>query len=273
MAEILEGRGEDGAVLLDLTHVPEEKWYVDSKGIFALNLLRGFDLKKRPLRVAPICIGDFKGGGVKIDEKGRTGLEGLFAAGDVSPGSSLLYALVTGLHAGRSAVNRARNIPMPQFDKETDGWIEDRIGGLETILNRKPSDKGDPGKIKKNVKSIMWRRGGPLREGKGLKEGITALEEVGRESMPLVSASGSFRKLREAVEADNMVQVGQMILPASLHRTESRGYNQRTDHPKRDDKNWLRNTIITRGQDGMQIETEPVDFLFMGPEERERGLK
>jgi len=69
MAEILEGRGEDGAVLLDLTHVPEEKWYVDSKGIFALNLLRGFDLKKRPLRVAPICIGDFKGGGVKIDEK------------------------------------------------------------------------------------------------------------------------------------------------------------------------------------------------------------
>ena len=66
-------------MLYDLTQVPDEKWYLDSKGIFTLNLLRGFDLKKRPIRVAPICIGDFKGGGVKIDEKGRTELKGLFA--------------------------------------------------------------------------------------------------------------------------------------------------------------------------------------------------
>jgi succinate dehydrogenase/fumarate reductase flavoprotein subunit len=269
MKEILGGRGKDGAVFLDLTQVPEEKWKVDSKGIFTLNLLRGFDLKKKPLRVAPICIGDFKGGGVKIDEKGRTGLEGLSAAGDVSPGSSMLYALVTGALSGRSAVTRALSISMPQFNAETRDWVEDRLGGIETILNRKPHERGDPKKIKSRVKSILWRSGGPLRDEAGLKEGIGALEEVEKECMPMVSASGSFRKLREAVECSNMVQVGQMILPASLYRTESRGYNQRTDHPKRDDKNWLKNTIITRRNDRMNIDAEPIDLLFFKPEDLE----
>jgi len=117
--ETREGRGKDGAVLYDLRQVPDEKWYLDSKGIFTLNLLRGFDLKKRPIRIAPICIGDFKGGGVKIDEKGQTELNGLFAAGDVTPGSSLLYALTTDVRSGRSAANRALDSSMPQVNAET----------------------------------------------------------------------------------------------------------------------------------------------------------
>jgi succinate dehydrogenase/fumarate reductase flavoprotein subunit len=236
MKEILEGRGDKGAVFLDLTHVPEEKWTIDSKGIFTLNLLRGFDLKRKQLRVTPICIGDFKGGGVKIDERGRTDVDGLFAAGDVSPGSSLLYALVTGVLAGRSAVNRALDLSMPEFDAATKEWIEDRKGDIKTILARKPNEKGDPKKIKAMVKSIMWRSGGPLRDEKGLKKGMEDLKEV-----------------------------------ESLYRTESRGYNQRLDYPERDDNKWLKNTIITKGEAGMKIESEPVDLLFMGPEDMERG--
>jgi succinate dehydrogenase/fumarate reductase flavoprotein subunit len=271
MKEILEGRGDDGAVFLDLTGVPEERWYVDSKGIFTLNLLRGFDLKKKMLRVAPICIGDFKGGGVRIDEKGKTDVEGLFAAGDVSPGSSLLYALVTGVLAGRSAVNRVLDLSMPQFDVENNEWIEDQKGIIETVLNRKPNAKGDPRKIKAAVKSIMWRCGGPLREQNGLKEGKSGLEEVEQDLLPELFANGSYRNLREAVEATNMVKVGQMILPSSLYRTESRGYNQRLDYPNRDDKNWLKNTIITQRNDRMNIEAEPVDLLFFKPENMQRA--
>ncbi len=270
--EILEGRGDNGAVFLDLTRVPQERWHLDSKGVFTLNILRGFDLKERPLRVAPICIGDFKGGGVRIDERGRTDLKGLFAAGDVSPGSSLLYALMTGVLSGRGAVNRALELSMPRIDTQTGEWIEDRKGTLDTILHRKASEHGDPRKIKAKVKSIMWRCGGPLRHEEGLREGIEDLKEIKEELLPTISASGSLRGLREAMEAINMVTVGQMILTSSLYRTESRGYCQRVDYPQRDDKNWLKNTIITKEEGGMKLETTPVELLFIGPDEqREEG--
>jgi len=272
MKEILEGRGDDGAVFLDLTHVPEEKWYVDSKGLFTLNILKGFDLKKRQLRIIPICIGDFKGGGVRIDEKGRTDIEGLFAAGDVSPGSSLLYALVTGVLAGRSATNRALDISIPEFDAGTKEWLGNKKGELNTILKRKPKKGGEPGEIKAAVKTIMWKSGGPLRDGRGLRDGIENLKEIEQKTVPAIYANGSFRKLREAVEAVNMVQVGGMILPASLYRKESRGYLQRLDYPRQDDKNWLKNTIIARNKNGMSIHADPVDLVFMRPDTVEKEI-
>jgi len=216
-------------------------------------------------------MGDFKGGGVRIDEKGRTDIEGLFAAGDVAPGSSLLYALVTGVVSGRSAISRAYSVSMPEFSSTEDNWIAERRERLESVLNREPNEEGDPKEIKKKVKAIMWRCGGPLRKGEDLREGIRSLKEIEEECLPMIYASGSFRKLREALEAINMVMVGQMILRSSLFRTESRGYNQRLDYPERDDKNWLKNTIIKRAEEGVRIKADPVEFVFMAPEEMERG--
>jgi len=269
--EILKGRGDKGAIFLDLSRVPQDRIYVDHNGVWTLNILREFKWRERPIRIAPICMGDFKGGGVRIDEKGRTDIEGLFAAGDVAPGSSLLYALVTGVVSGRSAISRAYSVSMPEFSSTEDDWIAERRERLESVLNREPNEEGDPKEIKKKVKAIMWRCGGPLRKGEDLREGIRSLKEIEEECLPMIYASGSFRKLREALEAINMVMVGQMILRSSLFRTESRGYNQRLDYPERDDKNWLKNTIIKRAEEGVRIKADPVEFVFMAPEEMERG--
>ena len=107
-----------------------------------------------------------------------------------------------------------------------------------------------------------------LRHEEGLRDGIEDLKEIKEELLPTISASGSLRGLREAMEAINMVTVGQMILTSSLYRTESRGYCQRVDYPQRDDKNWLKNTIITKEDGGMKLETTPVELLFIGPEQR-----
>lgn len=265
--EIMEGRGDGAAVFIDLTQVPEERMYLDHNGVWTLNLLRGFDWKKRPIRIAPICMGDFKGGGVDIDEKGKTTTRGLFAAGDVAPGSSLLHALVTGVLAGRSAASRALYLQMPEVSSQTNDWIQHQQAQLKTILQRTSQDGPDPKDIKNRIKSVMWRCGGPLRQESSLREGIDSLAKVEGELAPKVAASGSFRKLREAMEALNMVTVGQMVLSASLYRTESRGYNQRVDYPNRDDKNWLKKTIITHEESKMKVRSEPVELVFISPEE------
>jgi succinate dehydrogenase/fumarate reductase flavoprotein subunit len=263
--EIMEGRGEAGAVFLDLTHVSEDKWLLDSKGIFTLNLLRGFNWKERFLKITPIFLGDFKGGGIQIDENGKTGAKGLFAAGDVTPGSSLLYALVTGVRAGRSAANRALSHAASDFDKEVVQQVNERKAQLEDMLSRKPNAKGDPQKIKHAIKSIMWRHGAVFRDEDGLTEGLEALDEIERNCLPKLFASASFRKLRECVEAINMLRVGEMILRSSLFRTESRGYHQRLDYPRRDDDHWLRNTILKKEEKGMTMKTQQVDLVWARP--------
>jgi succinate dehydrogenase/fumarate reductase flavoprotein subunit len=100
-----------------------------------------------------------------------------------------------------------------------------------------------------------------------LQRGLEGLKAVEEEAIPNLSASGSYRKLREAMEAINMVMSGQAIVSSSQYRTESRGYNQRLDYPDRDDTNWLRNTTLTRAGDAvMTVASEPVDLVFMKPE-------
>jgi len=44
--------------------------------------------------------------------------------------------------------------------------------------------------------------------------------------------------------------VASSMVHSALHRTESRGAHQRTDHPARDDRNFLAHSMITRSSDG-----------------------
>ena len=52
-----------------------------------------------------------------------------------------------------------------------------------------------------------------------------------------------------ALQAANMVLVGQMIIACARERRESRGAHQRTDFPARDDADWLRHTGVCKRRD------------------------
>ena len=64
--EIRGNRGENGAVLLDLRDVPEDRWYYENDGITALNEMRNFDWRKKPLHIAPAA--EKQAGGIYTDE-------------------------------------------------------------------------------------------------------------------------------------------------------------------------------------------------------------
>jgi len=76
----------------------------------------GIDMSKEPILVYPTQ--HYQNGGLKIDEFGRTPLEGLFAAGEVTGGvhgrnrlmgNSLLDILVYGRRAGKTAAEEAKS--------------------------------------------------------------------------------------------------------------------------------------------------------------------
>ena len=114
--EIQNGRGLDGAVLMDfrllpnrLEHDPDLRFDVERR-VSRLPFL------ERPLHVAPLahhCMG-----GVIVDEFGQTSLPGLFAAGEICAGThganrhagnALTDAIVFGRRAGLTAVSWARS--------------------------------------------------------------------------------------------------------------------------------------------------------------------
>jgi succinate dehydrogenase / fumarate reductase, flavoprotein subunit len=116
--EIVSGRGtkHDG-VWLGITHLPKEKilerlptMSSQFKGI------AGIDISREKMEVAPTA--HYSMGGVKVDEKCRTKIKGLFAVGEVSGqthgairlgGNSLLGTVVFGKIAGREAAFEANS--------------------------------------------------------------------------------------------------------------------------------------------------------------------
>jgi len=96
-----------------------------------------------------------------------------------------------------------------------------------------------------------------IREGGRLKEGLSMIEEVQKEMLPRIKAGNPHELLRYH-EAESMALCAEMVFRAALYRTESRGSHFREDYPERDDKNWLKWTIIEKDGDRMALSTEPV---------------
>jgi succinate dehydrogenase/fumarate reductase flavoprotein subunit len=72
----------------------------------------------------------------------------------------------------------------------------------------------------------------------------------------------------EALETKNIVEVAEMVLRAALMRTESRGAHERSDYPE-EDPNWLKNIIVQKVDNKMQLSTEQVKFSYMEPKKGE----
>ena len=103
-----------------------------------------------------------------------------------------------------------------------------------------------------------------------LKAALTMIEFFGDHLLPRTRAV-DLHDLRKAHEVRNMVQCAEMLLRASLERTESRGTFYREDHPDRDDENWLKWIVLRREGRGMRIRTEPVPEDSRGDLSKPRG--
>lgn len=144
MREILSGNGLDRAVLFDATEVfrtrKDEDWLSTSRYAYFRDKVGAAE---RPLRVAPIS--HFNMGGVVADENGRTGVEGLYATGEVvggvhgpsrHGGNALTDITVFGARAGAEAAEYAKSRERADIDGLAEPEIE-RFGSF-------PGDGTDP---------------------------------------------------------------------------------------------------------------------------------
>ena len=225
-------------VYLDLSHLPAELVRTRFPGIGAVCAQFGIDITRDPIPVRPGS--HYMIGGVTVDKLGRTTIDGLWAAGEVSSSglhganrlasNSLLEGLVYGFHTGHEASRRALEIP-------------DNYQALPLSNDRlpEPDEALDLTDIRNSLKSLIWRDVGIRRDRAGLLE---AQEMTDRWCQYVFR-----RQFNEPAgwQLQNMLTVSRVMIAAALEREESRGVHLRSDFPQIDSR-WDRHLSFTREQ-------------------------
>lgn len=202
---------------------------------------------KKPVPAAPTCHHTM--GGVVTDEMGRTGLNGLFAAGEVvggthganrMGGNAYCEALVLGESAAQSAMeSRPMARHTTDFKTLAKGVMNNRFAVVDINAESVPSSTGQP--LRKKLAAVMWEKVGIVREEKLLKEAIeeidTFLDSIHRQK---ARTPGDLSKI---LETRNAALTGRAIAVSALKRTESRGAHWREDFTHEVD-DWLQHIHV-----------------------------
>ncbi len=197
---------------------------------------------------------------MNINENGETGVNGLYAAGEVCGGvhgtnriggNALAEIFVFGAIAGEAAAARASKTErIPASRSEITAEME-RLTELAS-----GSRQGNIEQLQQSLKQTMWDRVGVIREKEDL-EGAHGEIVALREQLRAVSLSDP-KQLFQAAKLANMLVVSEMVRQSALTRTESRGAHYRSDYPEEDER-WLK-VIELRCQGGeMVLNTVPVN--------------
>lgn len=272
--EVLAGRGSPhGGAYLSISHLPRniiEEWIRSSRfgsedaGVLGKLKKFGIDLRHDAIEVGPAC--HYTMGGVRVNEKCETSLERLYAAGEVAggmdgaerldEGPAIAWTQAMGYLAGINSAHKAKNLDWPEIDLDQ---VKQERGNILKLFNRKEGVKGS--QVRRKIRETMWQKCSPVRDGRGLKEGLDTIERIGGEELPQLCVVGTSRIYNrgwyEAFEAINLADVAEMTLRAALMRTESRMAHYRQDFPQQDDRNWLKNIIIKKQAGKMSLSTAP----------------
>jgi L-aspartate oxidase len=199
----------------------------------------GLDLATDSIPVSPAA--HYVMGGVETDLDARTSIRGLLAAGEVActgvhganrlASNSLLEGLVFGARAAAAMTDAPRAATLRPCDVTEWAWPE-RAQRVEGPVVK---ERGEPLPDADQVRDLMWRHAGLLRQRKSLEHAVARLEAWA----DAVARAGSDRHGNlEFRRVHSLVTVGLLIARAALRRQESRGGHFRTDFPSHDDLHW-----------------------------------
>lgn len=251
--EIQEGLDVDGGVFVDYSSIPEDM--KARLSTFLPDAQVGGDITQVVKPTAHFCMG-----GVEVDEKGMTSVEGLFAAGEICGGVHGANRLggnalaevfsmgrVTGKHASEYVKEDVHlRLPDASFNEEVD------------LLKSAFREKGENLKqVTSSLKKTLWENAGIVRNQGSLEKALSKIEKI-EVILSEVSVSRA-RELIRYIEFRNMLTVAKILCRSALLREESRGSHYRSDFPKEDNDNWLKYIFVRKEDGDLKIEVLPVN--------------
>jgi L-aspartate oxidase len=222
-------------VYLDLSHLDPDFIRGRFPGIDRLCQRFDMDITTDPI---PVCPGaHYMIGGVTIDDRGRTSLPGLWAAGEVSSSglhganrlasNSLLEGLVYGARVAQDIAD----------ELELEGPWQLEVPPIAPAAARDGHAMIDLDDLRKSLRALMWRRMGITRDAAGLADASTQVDHWCRYVLPQVFDDPSGWAMQ------NMLTVAPLMLAAAAERKESRGVHSRSDYPG-PDPSWVKHVSM-----------------------------
>ncbi len=274
--EILEGRGVDGCVFLDLRHLGREKILERLPQIRELALdATGKDAIDTPIPILPGM--HYAMGGIETDKFGATRIPGVYAAGECAcvsvhganrlGGNSLLETIVFGARSAKAAIQYIKSTRSVRASERTLRSEKERIAG---ILSRTGGERHT--NVRKQINKLMSDNVFIFRNETELSRAVDGLREVraAARTMTVMDKSKTFNTdLVGLLETEFLMDIAEPIAHGALNRTESRGAQARTDFPNRDDEKWMVHTLMHHtGGDPKPDYSRGVVFTKYKPEVR-----
>ena len=219
-AEVQAGRG----AFLDCTKTVGTHFAEEFPTVYGYCRSAGIDPVVEPIPVVPAV--HYHMGGILTDADGRSSLDGLWAAGEVSStgvhganrlaSNSLLEAVV---FATRIANNIQSLLPSPKLNPwpENASQADDDEAGADSAAMSK-------------LRKMMSADVGVIRNGAGLKNAVRTIVELERKNKQIPFA--------------NVLTAAKMMAVGALLREESRGGHFRSDFPEQVEA-WKHRTYMT----------------------------
>ncbi|MEN9231887.1 MAG: succinate dehydrogenase/fumarate reductase flavoprotein subunit [Thermostichus sp. DG02_5_bins_236] len=285
VTEVRAGRGIGGKdfVCLDLRHLGAEK--IHTRLPFCWEEVHrhlGIDAVVEPIPVRPTV--HYCMGGIPVTvncqvlQDAETPVEGLFAAGETAcvsvhganrlGSNSLLECIVYGRRAGAALAEAVRGRVLPKVDEGS--LLKQSTERIRSLMEKSGDTRID--RVRRQFQDCMTEHCGVYRTESLLQDGIQQLQQIRQHydhHLRLDDRSKVWNtELIEALELDNLITVGSLILYSALERRESRGSHAREDYPQRDDQHFLRHTIAALREGSPHISSRPVVITHFAPQER-----
>ncbi len=231
----------ESCVYLDITHKDAEEIKNRFPNIYQHCRQLKIDITAEPISVVPAA--HYSCGGVLTGMKGETSISGLYACGEVSctglhganrlASNSLLEALVFAGQCSNSAVEHLQksDIKLPRIPAWDDAGT---FNSEEWVLISHD---------KMEIKNLMWDYVGIVRSTLRLERALSRVRLVRQE------IENFYRRTRVTeglIELRNLATIAQLIIQSALLRKESRGLHYTSDYPKKNDEEYLKDTILQK---------------------------
>lgn len=252
--EIAKGNGAQGGVWLDLSAVRDSDLEDTIPDYYAYFVEQG--IPKTEWRVAVAPGAHYYMGGIRIDTRCQSSVEGLFACGEAASGlhganrlacNSLPECVVFGHIAGRSAAEHAAagGAKVPRLEAEE---VEDFLARNRDSFSQASNLQA----IEDELRDVMWDKAGLVRHDTGLEQALQSIERLSATALTVASPGD----LPHLYAVRNMLMLARAIASAARMRRESRGSHYRSDFPHAD-PGWQQHIVHRLDQDAMIAVVKP----------------
>jgi succinate dehydrogenase/fumarate reductase flavoprotein subunit len=250
LKEVEAGRGSPHrGAYLDFRHIPEMQLRAAFGPVIDRLLSNGIDLTKTPVEVGPTA--HYHMGGIRVNARMETCIQGLYAAGEAVgganganrlSGNAITEAFVFGARAGACAAKQAKTMS-GSGDPELADIALDRIASMPLRGSKRGTA---PVGLQAELQKLMWEKAGPFRTGEKLSQALARIRKMRERELPdaEIATDRAFNMdLQDWFELRAMLTTAEAVVTSALSRTESRGAHQREDYPNPDPL-YLRNQVL-----------------------------